>query len=226
MVADDAPNSPQVAQLTGTGTAPVTLTPTSLAFASQVFGTKQPGGGRQLHHFGDVYSGWFEYEDGNPQCYRQRQHQSADGAVVRDGHAQWFGFDFGGTGKSQYFGREPAAVCGDGFVGERGRGKYQRAGELVVIGAVGGVGESHRPGAGRDAGDGKHCGSVWSGQWGYFGYGGSAVGDFNCGNSGYRVRASWLVPAIYRNTQLQRWNDEEHQQPGELVDIGCNHRDN
>jgi concanavalin A-like lectin/glucanase superfamily protein/Big-like domain-containing protein/ASPM-SPD-2-Hydin domain-containing protein len=38
-VNDNAPNSPQAAQLSGTGTAPVTLSPASLSFGSQVFGT-------------------------------------------------------------------------------------------------------------------------------------------------------------------------------------------
>jgi trimeric autotransporter adhesin len=42
-VNDNVPNSPQVAQLTGTGTAPVTLSPTSLSFGSQVVTTTSPG---------------------------------------------------------------------------------------------------------------------------------------------------------------------------------------
>ena len=39
MVNDDAPNTPQIAQLTGTGSVPITLTPSSLAFGNQLFGT-------------------------------------------------------------------------------------------------------------------------------------------------------------------------------------------
>jgi uncharacterized protein YjdB len=42
-VSDNASNSPQTAQLTGTGTAPVTLSPASLTFASQGIGTTSAG---------------------------------------------------------------------------------------------------------------------------------------------------------------------------------------
>ncbi len=38
-VNDNAPNAPQIAQLTGTGTAPVSVSPATLSFANQVFAT-------------------------------------------------------------------------------------------------------------------------------------------------------------------------------------------
>lgn len=42
-VSDSASNSPQIAQLQGTGTAPVSLSPASLTFASRVISTVSPG---------------------------------------------------------------------------------------------------------------------------------------------------------------------------------------
>lgn len=42
-VGDNAPNAPQTAQLTGTGTAPVSISPATLSFANQVFSTTSAG---------------------------------------------------------------------------------------------------------------------------------------------------------------------------------------
>ncbi len=42
-VSDNAPNTPQTAQLSGTGTAPVSLSPASLSFGNQVFSTTSAG---------------------------------------------------------------------------------------------------------------------------------------------------------------------------------------